>query len=907
MAKYIGQSSANVYFRENDLTIVTPAPSLGTTVAGLIGETVKGPAFQEIPVTNYNEFRAWFGDVTSEKIVVADDKSEKTPRYELGMIARSFLSEASNLYVVRVLGLSGYQDQSPAFVITTIAGPNIDTLTLGSYNTLVTGTTITTGATFGVSGATTPGFIGVFVEDETARVKAGSTWNTSGLTYVYQSQTGNVYTYAFTGATASYDTYAEYDNMAVAVLRSRGSYINNTLTQSITGMTISGAVDNPLGEFTLTATTGAENFVYTCSLNSQNRNYIGRVLSRGNFEDKSEIWIEEIYPELIQKAANDNKIVGIIQNVHQNSNIGNYAIRFQTPVTPYVVSEVRGNRVLPLFKFISISDGTNANREIKVSIQNIRPDTKEFDVVIRQFTDTDSSPVILEEYRRCTLNRADAGYIMKRIGDGIDYQLQSRYVIVEMYDENVPEDAFPAGFEGYSVKNYGDNDGINPPLMEYRTQYFEDNERPERVYLGITENAFDSENFVYAGSSLDSDRFNYNSETITTVPSSSAATKGFHMDRDVSGTTDASRFIGSPYLFKQESDFETDEASEILQNLRNRKFTLAFSGGFDGWDIYRAGRTNSDNYRKGRVRYDNASPGFGVSGQLADKSSDYYAWLQGMDIFRNTESLPVNLVATPGIDYANHNSLVKEMVDIVENVRADSFYVMTTPDAGDTVNYAEDISNSFDVADIDSSYAATYAPWVQVTTQDNILMYVPPTAEVFKNIAITDSRFQPWFAVGGLTRGVMNVRRARKKLSQSDRDTLTSNRINPIATFSDGVFIFGNRTTQIRESALQQISIRRLMLQAQRLVMNAVRVLLFEPNDEEFEAEFLRIVNPILREIQDNRGISRFEVVTEGLNNAETRARRQFFGQIYLVPIGAVEQIILDFNVTPEGFNFSEV
>jgi hypothetical protein len=907
MPKYIGQSSANVYFRENDLTITTPTPSLGTTVAGLVGETVKGPAFQEIPVTNFNEFRTWFGDVTSEKIQVSDGQSDRIPRYELGMIARSFLGEASNLYVVRVLGLSGYQDQSPAFTITTIAGPNIDTLTLGAYDTLVTGTTITTGATFGVSGATTPSFIGVFVEDETARSKAGSTWNTSGLTYVYQSQTGNVYTYAFTGATATYDTYADYDNMAVAVLRSRGSYINNTLTQSVTGVTISGADANPLGQFTLTASTGIQNFEYSCSLNSLNSNYIGRVLSRSNAEDKSEIWIEELYPELVQKAANDGKIVGVSQTIYNNGNIGNYAIRYQTPITPYIVSEVRGNKVLPLFRFTSISDGTNANREIKISIQNIRPDTKEFDVVIRQFNDTDTSPILLEEYRRCTLNKGDAGYIMKRIGDGLDYQLQSRYVIVEMYDENVPEDAFPAGFYGYSMKNYGEADGIKSPIMEYRTQYFEDNERPERVYLGISENAFDSDNFAYAGSSLDADRFNYNSETITTVPSSSAATKGFHMDRDISGTTDANNFVATPYLFKQESDFETDEASEILQSLRNRKFTLTFAGGFDGWDIYRQGRTNSDNFRKGRVRYDNASPGFGVTGQLAEKSSDYYAWLEAMNLFRNTESVPVNLIATPGIDYANHNSLVKEMVDIVENDRADSLYVMTSPDLPDTVNYANDIANAFDLADIDSSYVATYAPWVQVTTTDNILMYVPPTAEVFKNIAITDNRNFPWFAVGGLTRGVMNVRRVRKQLSQTDRDTLTSGRINPIGTFRDGIFIFGNRTTQIRESALQQISVRRLMLQAQRLVVNAVRVLLFEPNDEEFETEFLRIVNPILREIQDNRGISRFEIVTEGLNNSETRARRQFFGQIYLVPIGAVEQIILDFNVTPEGFNFSEV
>ena len=51
----------------------------------------------------------------------------------------------------------------------------------------------------------------------------------------------------------------------------------------------------------------------------------------------------------------------------------NYKTQFKTPETPWIVSQLKGNTVSRLFKFISISDGNAANQEIKISIQNINP------------------------------------------------------------------------------------------------------------------------------------------------------------------------------------------------------------------------------------------------------------------------------------------------------------------------------------------------------------------------------------------------------------------------------------------------------------------------------------------------------------------------------------------------------
>jgi hypothetical protein len=71
----------------------------------------------------------------------------------------------------------------------------------------------------------------------------------------------------------------------------------------------------------------------------------------------------------------------------------------------------------------------------------------------------------------------------------------------------------------------------------------------------------------------------------------------------------------------------------------------------------------------------------------------------------------------------------------------------------------------------------------------------------------------------GYTRGIVNCIKPRKKLTQEDRDILYVGRINPIATFSDvGTVIWGNKTLQVRESVLDRINVRRLLLQARKLI-----------------------------------------------------------------------------------------
>lgn len=76
-----------------------------------------------------------------------------------------------------------------------------------------------------------------------------------------------------------------------------------------------------------------------------------------------------------------------------------------------------------LFKFVALDSGEHANRDFKVSIVDIKVPTDNFNnygtftVQVRQGSDTDDKPVILEQYSGCDLDPTSANYIGRKIGD----------------------------------------------------------------------------------------------------------------------------------------------------------------------------------------------------------------------------------------------------------------------------------------------------------------------------------------------------------------------------------------------------------------------------------------------------------------------------------------------------------
>jgi hypothetical protein len=741
------------------------------------------------------------------------------------------------------------------------------------------------------------------------------------------------------------------------ILDNSGSY-SGISQNPFAQFAISGYTDN--------AETPAS-FSFVTSMNSNDANYITKVFGISNFGKnrvETPLFVEEQFQTMLTYGYNKGYIRGInsslislpgLRNPVTTNTIANYLEQYKSPESPWVVSQLYGSTVERLFKFYSIADGNSANTQIKISIQNISFNNLSFDVAVRDFFDTDANPVILEKYTNCTMDPTTNNYIAVKIGtsDG-EYALNSKYIMLEMDVDANPE-SLPCGFEGYVIRNYG---SATPPFPVYKVAYnfpgeviynppfgvvtnppfsytgFDNKavsggDRVRSTYLGISSQiGYDPLFFEYKGKQKPLDLC-----VESDAPSWNYVTKGFHMD---SGATVVSIVTGptsgSPAFDCGVASFQRDPETSAnpYYQIQARKFSFLLQGGFDGWDIYNESRTNTDRFILGgsgyqagacpTTRYPNAT-GWGAFKPIAISNftdfsnTDYYAYLLGINTFSNPEAVNINVFATPGIDYVNNSNLVEDSISMVTFDRADSIYICTTPDTAmfapvtnpaDFIYPTEAVDN-LDNTGIDSNYTATYYPWILVRdTVNNTQIYIPPTNEVCRNLALTDNISFPWFATAGYTRGLVNAVKARKKLTQEDRDTLYQGRINPIATFSDvGTVIWGNKTLQIADTALNRINVRRLLLQARKLISAVAVRLLFEQNDAKVRQDFLDSVNPILDAIRRDRGLYDFRVTVS--NSPEDLDRNTMTGKIYLKPTKALEFIDIEFLITPTGASFENI
>ena len=152
----------------------------------------------------------------------------------------------------------------------------------------------------------------------------------------------------------------------------------------------------------------------------------------------------------------------------------------------------------------------------------------------------------------------------------------------------------------------------------------------------------------------------------------------------------------------------------------------------------------------------------------------------------------------------------------------------------DLMNYGATVSGTVSAAsNIDSSYAATYWPWVQTSDPDTgDLVWVPASTMMLGVMAYNDRVAASWFAPAGVNRGGMGtVARAERKLTQSNRDDLYTANVNPIGTFpNSGVVVFGQKTMQKKASALDRVNVRRLLITLKDYISQIADTLVFEQN-----------------------------------------------------------------------------
>jgi hypothetical protein len=271
-------------------------------------------------------------------------------------------------------------------------------------------------------------------------------------------------------------------------------------------------------------------------------------------------------------------------------------------------------------------------------------------------------------------------------------------------------------------------------------------------------------------------------------------------------------------------------------------------------------------------------------------------------LMSNTDEYKYNVIFTPGLIHQYHPTQVSNIVNNTIG-RGDALAVIDLRGYGAQINSVINQASTFD-----SSYAATYWPWLQTRDLNTgEAVWVPASTMIPGVYAFTDNSSDPWFAPAGITRGSLaTVIRAERKLTSGNRDDLYEANVNPIATFpGNGVVVFGQKTLQKRASALDRINVRRLLIALKSFISQVADGLVFEQNTTTTRNNFLSQVNPYLESVQQRQGLFAFKVVMDETNNTpDTVDRNELVGQIFLQPTRTAEYIILDFNVLPTGATF---
>jgi len=298
----------------------------------------------------------------------------------------------------------------------------------------------------------------------------------------------------------------------------------------------------------------------------------------------------------------------------------------------------------------------------------------------------------------------------------------------------------------------------------------------------------------------------------------------------------------------------------------------------------------------------------GVNSGTLDKSHIQ----DGFDNFEDPNAHLIDFLIAPSMLSATDQvTVVNDLVTTAASIRKDCI-VVTSPNRNAVISSTPNTSIVAGVKNFTrSSYLAVDNNFLKVYDKYNDeFINIPAASSTAGLMAATDNNFAPWFSPAGTRRGqYFGVTNLAYSPTKSERDVLYQAGINPIANIpGQGILLFGDKTHLARPSAFDRINVRRLFLVLERAISNAAQNILFEFNDEFTRAEFVNVVEPLLRDVQGRRGITDFKLVCDETNNTPLVIdTNQFIATLFIKPARSINFITLNFTAVRTGVAFEEV
>ena len=292
------------------------------------------------------------------------------------------------------------------------------------------------------------------------------------------------------------------------------------------------------------------------------------------------------------------------------------------------------------------------------------------------------------------------------------------------------------------------------------------------------------------------------------------------------------------------------------------------------------------------------------------------------DLFKSTDAVNIGLVITGksvgGSTTVNNQTvtgfqLTNYLIDNIATVRKDCIVFASPPDDLITSNSGAEAQSivNWRGAVTDTSYAVLDTGYKYMYDRyTDVYRYIPLNGDIAGLCARTDQTNDAWFSPAGVSRGqIKNVVKLRFNPTQTERDLLYTNTINPVVSFAgQGTILYGDKTATSKPSAFNRINVRRLFIVLEKSIAEVAKTTLFEFNDDFTRTQFRNIINPFLRDVQGRRGITDFLVVCDATNNTpEVIDRNEFRGDIYIKPTRSINFIQLNFVAVRTGIEFTTI
>ena len=931
--------SPRVFVNEIDQSQLPATPlGVGPTV---IGRFQKGPAMRPVRISSLAELTDVFGEPVAGRRGgdVWRDGNNLGPTYA-AYAAQAWLANNSSINIVRLLGTQ-HADVSN-----------------GSAGSAGWKTDNTDAATSG-------GAYGLFL----APSGAAATTVNGTLAAIWYLNEGSM---ALSGTRAgSIDTVSGSN----VLLKSQGDYSE-----------FKAIIYNDAG----TATT------VTFNMNKDSAKYVRKVfntnpvLTNGTVTraaNQKSYWLGESfirsYDEVVASVSSSaGEVYGFIAPLASGSNYGSVHRRPMTAAkTGYVISQDLTTDTASfspvnqtkLFRISALDSGEWESKNLKVAIEDIKGPRNEyesygsFSVVIRQASDSDTTPRVVESFGGLNLDPTSTNYIGKRIGtkylawDDVekryseygDYANQSQYIYVEI-EQEVEQGytdplCLPFGFEGPPrFKGFTANSGstvaslgntfVNrsalratsvTPFLDVSTLNFTGSykfptvalrvsasdaglSRPTRAYFGFDVAKYGSRALVDRSYQ---DVLRPPPSMYTNYVASDANREVsfyFTLDDLVDTSTGAywlsgSRAAGTSITAVSASVTGSTGGYASVLAAGYDKFLMPLYGGSDGVDI-----TESEPF------------GNHLIGTSVMTNHQLYTLRRAIDTVADPERVVTDIITIPGCTNEN----VTDHVLATCEARGDALGIIDLPNVyvpeTETTESAADRASTtvtqtvldFRNRAINNSYGATYYPWVQIRDTYNLQnVWVPPSVIALGALSYGQASSELWFAPAGFTRGGLSSGNAglpvlgvSRRLSASERDSLYESNINPIAQFpAEGIVIFGQKTLQVTPSALDRINVRRLMIYLKREISIIASTILFDQNVQTTWDRFKTPADTLLASVKGRLGVTDYKIVLDDTTTTpDLIDRNALYAKIYLKPARAIEYIVIDFNITRTGASFAD-